>query len=195
MPKCRFPGCNEQAEDRRAYCIIHIAQRESYKALKKQAKKAGVLGKVAGAFSFLLDPNNPIGRGVGGIAGEYAADVQQVVGVYKDAAMGPEVKKAQVNPEEPIDESEEEPEEEDFFEWEPEDEPEIKTDSAKLKAAWSLLGLDADKSTADDVRTTQRKLSSIYHGDTGNKHSAAEEKLKEVNAAASLCIEALKNGK
>jgi len=192
MPKCRFPGCDEQAEDRRAYCIIHIAQRETYKALKKQGKKKGILGKAANALSFVLDPKNPVGRGVGGIAGEYATDVQQVVSIYKDAAMGDEVEEVQVEGEEPQVEKEE-----DFFEWEPEPEPEpeIKTNPEKLKEAWALLGLDADKATADDVRKTQKDLNRIYHGDTGNIHSAAEEKIKEINAAVSLCIEALKNVK
>ena len=139
----------------------------------------------------MLDPRNPVGRSVGGIAGEYAADVQQVVGYYKNAAMGPEVLKN----EEELKEPQTETDDADFFEWEPEPEPEIVIDGTKLKAAWALLGLDADKATEDVVRKTQQKLNRIYHGDTGNKHSAAEEKIKEINAAASLCIEALKNGK
>lgn len=55
---------------------------------------------------------------------------------------------------------------------------------------FAVLGLDPKTSTVDDVKKRQRKLASIFHSDKG-ADAAAGEKMKEVNAAATECVQIL----
>lgn len=56
---------------------------------------------------------------------------------------------------------------------------------------FAVLGLDPTTATPEKVRDMQRQLAKIYHTDKGTD-GAAEQKLKEVNAAAAECLKRLR---
>jgi len=188
MPKCRFPACTSDLIEGSTLCALHHAQRELYRNAKKAARKNKGVGSVlSSAAAFLLDANNPVGRVVGNVAKDYADDAKTFV----DATMGSVGLENNPAPEEETEEPE--VEEEEPFEWEyVDDEKEV--EEAKTDP-WKILGLNPEKCTVDIVRKRQRRLASIYHSDQEENEAdvAEEEKLKEINQAASDCIEILKS--
>lgn len=182
MSHCRFPNCSEPAVVGSTLCVTHHLQRDTYRALKKGKRSGGILGTLSGVAAYVVDPRNPIGLAVGQIAANYTDRAKSVIGVE------PAGKPEEEIPEEVFVEFDDGVEEEEKQEQEA---SRVQTGEEKIVAAWKMLGLNRVKSTADDVRQRQRKYAEILHSDKGEDEDAGE-KLKEFNAAASVCIEDLK---
>ncbi len=186
MPKCRFPDCDADKIEGSTLCMLHHMQRELYRKAKRggRSTERGFLASLSNAAAFVLDPRNPVGKVVGTVAKDYADEAEAFV------AMASEQGQPFTEQEPPdIEEEAEEEEVEDTFEWEEQYE------APKTLDGWAVLGLDKKKATEDDIRKRQRKLAAIYHTDTSEAEEAENIKMKEINEAASMCIEEVKKRK
>jgi DnaJ-class molecular chaperone len=59
-----------------------------------------------------------------------------------------------------------------------------------VAGAFATLGLDPKKAKPADVRRIQKALGQLWHTDKG-AGKAGEEKLKEINSAAAICLKHL----